>query len=389
MNNHLPDYTILVVENNRLNLELLLSILNRLDCRLMAAKSGRNAIRTCDSMTPDLILMDVHLPDMDGFETARLIRNNEKIQDVPILFTSTFSDSKNIIKCFDAGGVDYITKPFNEKELLARINVHLSLSKLREQLLTDRDNLNAILHNILPDKLINTLREGVFPKPESTENAAVLFTDFKNFSSLTHNLGSNKSVEHLNLIYFAFDEIVTRFGLERVKTIGDAYFAVGGINTQPDDLYLNPVLAALKMQEFTAYYNRLMKDIQWQLRIGFTVGPVTSGVIGYQKIAYDVWGDTVNLANRLEKEAEPGHVAVPEFVYRKIDKYLDITRNKVLLSSAWGTINIYQCSGTTDSLPVDQKNKFREPDPKTLLEQASSKKSLLGKIFKLSDGYSG
>lgn len=383
MDKETRDYTILVVENNQFNLELLLSILIQRDYRLAAATTGDKAIKICEEITPDLILMDVQMPDMDGFETAAKLQKSEKTRHIPILFTSTFTDSTNILRCFESGGVDYISKPFKKMELLARINTHLSLNNLREQLQTDRDNLNAILHNMLPDELIKTLKNGTYPKPRFVENAAVLFTDFKNFSELTRDLGSRESVNHLNLIYFVFDEIVTGFGLERVKTIGDAYFAVGGINTQPEDLYLSPLLAGLKMQEFVGYYNTTSNNNDWKLRIGFSIGPVTCGVIGYQKIAYDVWGDTVNFSNRLEKISKPGLVAIPEPVYKQIRDYVEVSDMQPVDSATWGTINVYHCKGITGKIPGKRDKKMFETDPGTMLNEASEKENILNRIFRL------
>lgn len=377
------DHTILVVENSQFNLELLLSILTQYDYRLAAATTGEKAIKICKEITPDLILMDVEMPDMDGFETAARLLANEKTRHIPILFTSTLSDSKNIVRCFESGGVDYISKPFKKKELLARIDTHLSIKNLREQLQTDRDHLSAILNNMLPGELIKSLKNGKFPKPESVDEAAVLFTDFKNFSHLTQKLGSKKSVHHLNEIYYAFDKIVDLFGLERIKTIGDAYFAVGGLNTFPENLYLYPVLAGLKMQEFVTYYNSIHQEIQWKLRIGFSVGPVTSGVIGYQKIAYDVWGDTVNLANRLEDKARPGHVAIPEFIFEKIRKYVSISHKETMKSATWGTLTIYHCNSTSGKLPAREKKLMEQIEPESLFEEVTNKRSILNRIFQL------
>lgn len=381
------DHTILIVENNQFNLELLLSILGRKGYRLTAAGNGEKAIQICEDLIPDLILMDVQMPGMDGFETAAKLMSNDRTKHIPILFTSTFSDTSNILRCFESGGVDYISKPFKKDELLARINTHLSLKNLREQLKTDRDNLSAILKNMLPGKVISSLKSGFLPKPESFENAAVLFTDFKNFSNLAQKIGSDKSVGHLNHIYFVFDEIIDAFGMERIKTIGDAYFAVGGINTTPIDIYLSPILAALKMQEFVHFYNSTLEDVQWELRIGLTVGSVTSGVIGYQKIAFDVWGDSVNLANRLENEAATGNVAVSESFYHKVKPYISISDKTVMTSVTWGPMNIYQCNGITEELPSEFLELYHKTEPRELLVHASSKKSILNKIFQLAGNH--
>ena len=171
--------------------------------------------------------------------------------------------------------------------------------------------------------------------------------------------------------------------MERVKTIGDAYFAVGGINTRPASIYLSPLLAALKMQEFVRYYNSRLDDIRWELRAGFTVGPVTSGVIGYQKIAYDVWGDTVNLANRLESEADTGCVAVPQKVYRQVRNQIGVRRSDIITSPEWGSMKIYQCEKIPPNLPARYADLVEKIDPRNLLENVFSEKSLLDKLFQL------
>ncbi|MDG5766826.1 adenylate/guanylate cyclase domain-containing protein [Balneolales bacterium ANBcel1] len=383
MSTHHREFTILVVESNQLNLELLLTFFMQSEYRIAAATTGIKALKICEEITPDLILMDVQMPEMDGFQTAGKLLKNPKTQDIPIIFTSTLTDSNIILKCFESGGIDYISKPFKKAELLARIHTHLSLKILREQLQTDRDHLTAILHNMLPMGLIKSLRNGEFPKPVSVDTAATLFTDFKNFSSITQKLGSKRSVDHLNQIYYAFDEIVEAFGMERIKTIGDAYFAVGGINTHPSNIYLYPILAGLKFKEFVAYYTEHKTDADWQLRIGFAVGPVTSGVIGYQKIAYDVWGDTVNLANHLEHVGRPGYVVIPEFIYDKVRDFVTVSFMDTIHSNPWGELNIYFCSGVTDNLPEPLKDIMQEMDPEKLFKKSSSKKSLLKKIFEI------
>lgn len=377
------EYLILIAEGNQLNLELLLHFLMDSEYRLASATTSEKAIEICEQVNPDLILMDVDLPDTNGFETAKQLLNNDKTGHIPVIFTADISNNEVVTNCFEYGGVDYISKPFKKPELLARINTHLSLNLLRKQLHTDQNHLTAILHNMLPNDLINSLKNGSFPKPKSVESAAALFTDFKNFSTITKNLGSQESVNHLNLIYFVFDEIVESFGLERIKTIGDAYFAVGGINTIPDHLYLNPILAALKMQEFVQFYSNQQKDNEWLLRIGFTTGPVTSGIIGYQKIAYDVWGDTVNLANYLENRSYPGQVAVSDFIYEKVSDHISTSHMDTIRRAPWGTIHIYHCDGIKGTLPDPQSQIMQKLDPESLLKLAASKKSLLKRIYQI------
>ena len=142
------------------------------------------------------------------------------MQDVPVIFLSAMRDVENIVRCFDSGGVDYISKPFRQQELIARIETHLKIKRLKEQVDRERDRMKAILGNILPGSYINELTDGKRPGSQLFENVVVMFTDFKNFTGLSEKLGPEASIEHLNRLFFAFDEIIDYFGLERIKNTG-------------------------------------------------------------------------------------------------------------------------------------------------------------------------
>jgi adenylate cyclase len=179
--------------------------------------------------------------------------------------------------------------------------------RLVEQAQAETD---ALLHNILPDSIVDRLKEA----PEATianefAEASVLFADVEGFVSLAKRLGPARTVELLNDIVRAFDELADRWGVEKIKTIGDAYMAVAGVPLPCADHALRAVKLGEAMLEILAEVSK-RHDLALAMRVGIATGPVTAGVIGRAKISYDVWGDTVNLASRLESHGQPGRIHV-------------------------------------------------------------------------------
>lgn len=157
--NSIPAPTILIVDDVSENRKLLASLLKgNIRCRVMLAKSGRDALKVFenrDMIPPSLILLDVMMPGMDGFETARLIKQLKNTRDIPIIFITAMNDTKDKVRAFDAGGVDFISKPFNRAELLARVDVHLKLKLMTDQLKEKNRLLNdqaALLQTLVDDK---------------------------------------------------------------------------------------------------------------------------------------------------------------------------------------------------------------------------------------------
>ncbi|HSF54149.1 MAG TPA: adenylate/guanylate cyclase domain-containing protein, partial [Algoriphagus sp.] len=169
---------------------------------------------------------------------------------------------------------------------------------------------------------------------------SVLFTDFAGFSKIAETLDASELVGELDDIFRGFDEIVKRNGLEKIKTIGDAYMAAGGISGN-DFHPINSVKAALEMQEFLNEKFKVIMGEKWQMRCGIHTGPVTAGVVGKDKFAYDIWGSTVNLASRMESNSVPGKVNVSEATYQLVkDVFYCIPRGKIEAKNL-GKVNMY------------------------------------------------
>lgn len=210
------------------------------------------------------------------------------------------------------------------------------------------DNRNAqiqhLLLNILPAEVAQELQKNGNATPRYYEKASVLFTDFKGFTKLAENLTPWEVVSELNDYFMAFDDIIEKYELEKIKTIGDSYMCAGGIPTENESHYLNIIKAGLDMQDyiFTRNQERKEKNMPtWDIRIGINTGPLVAGVVGKKKYAYDIWGSTVNVASRMESNGEPGRVNISAATYEMIkDKYTCTHRGKIFAKNI-GEIDMY------------------------------------------------
>jgi len=220
----------------------------------------------------------------------------------------------------------------------------------------ERDRSKELLLNILPEATARELETDGFAKTRYYESVTVLFTDFKGFSSIAGKLKPQELVAELNEYFIAFDEIMEKYNLEKIKTIGDAYMCAGGIPTPNTTHPLNAVQAALEMQKFMAKKIRERSEqglVPWELRIGIHTGPIVAGVVGKKKYAYDIWGDTVNVASRMESNGEAGRVNISSSTHELIkDKYQCLHRGKISAKNI-GEVDMYYVEKLIEaSVPV-------------------------------------
>jgi class 3 adenylate cyclase len=188
------------------------------------------------------------------------------------------------------------------------------------------------------------LQETGEAEPRHYDEVSVLFSDFKGFTHHAEKLSPQELVKELNACFIAFDEIIVKHNLEKIKTIGDAYMCAGGIPLEREGHVSSMVKASLEIQDWIKYNNakRNEKGLPpWDLRIGIHVGPVVAGVVGKKKYAYDIWGSTVNIASRLESSGEPGRVNISSAIYEIIkDEYTCSHRGKIYAKNV-GDIDMY------------------------------------------------
>jgi class 3 adenylate cyclase len=203
---------------------------------------------------------------------------------------------------------------------------------------------DELLLNILPEETAEELKETGTAKAKSFDSVSVLFTDFKNFSQASEKLSPEELVAEINHCYSGFDEIIVKHGLEKIKTIGDSYMCAGGLpipnKTNAEDI----VRAALEICDFMKREKQKGETEgkpYFEVRIGCHTGPVVAGIVGTKKFAYDIWGDTVNIASRMESSGEAGKVNISEATYELVkDKFHCIPRGKISAKNK-GEIEMY------------------------------------------------
>ncbi len=231
---------------------------------------------------------------------------------------------------------------FNRNRLRKRANEQLLEQKSLVE--AERERSDELLRNILPAKIANELKERGEVAPRRFDNVTVMFTDFKGFTQVSEGLRPEELVATLDAYFKAFDAIIARHGLEKIKTIGDAYMAAAGL-PEPDERHAHSmVAAALDILDFMETFNREQARklyTTFHIRIGIHSGPVVAGVVGTRKFAYDIWGDAVNLAARMESSGEPGRVNISEATYFLVkDEFECEPRGRVLAKNK-GEVEMY------------------------------------------------
>lgn len=191
------------------------------------------------------------------------------------------------------------------------------IRKTKQIIEKERDRSDKLLLNILPEETAAELKEYGSVKAKKYDAVSVLFTDFKGFTNYSETLSPEALVETVSFYFSKFDEIVEKHGLEKIKTIGDAYMCAGGLHCKTEDHAKRMILAAMEIVAFVDETKRdgSASELTFDIRIGINTGPVVAGVVGTKKFAYDIWGDTVNVASRMETMSEPGKINIGENTY--------------------------------------------------------------------------
>ncbi|MCK5370244.1 MAG: tetratricopeptide repeat protein [Cyclobacteriaceae bacterium] len=219
-------------------------------------------------------------------------------------------------------------------------------NKVKTNRILDKKNveIESLLLNILPEETARELQQDGYATPRYYESVSVLFTDFIGFTKIAEGLKPHELIAELNSYFNAFDDIIEKYHLEKIKTIGDSYMCAGGIPTPNTTHPCRIVQAGLAMQEYMDIKNEQCKKLgkkPWGLRIGIHTGPVVAGVVGNKKYAYDIWGDTVNIASRMESKGEVGKVNISAATYKLInDNYECKYRGKIAAKNK-GNIDMY------------------------------------------------
>lgn len=219
-------------------------------------------------------------------------------------------------------------------------------TKLKTNIILDKQKaeIEGLLLNILPAEVAQELQTAGESQPRFFEKVSVLFTDFKEFSHLADELSPQEVVTLLNEYFIAFDDIIGKYNLEKIKTIGDSYMCAGGIPVPDDDHVINMIKASMEIRDFITTRNEKRQELglpPWDIRIGINTGPIVAGVVGRKKYAYDIWGGTVNIASRMESNGESGKINISAATYELIKHRFDCTYRGKIYAKNIGEIDMF------------------------------------------------
>jgi len=313
---------VLIVDDEEQNRSLLRDPLEARGYEIAEAENGLSAMQMVSQRLPDVILLDVMMPKMDGFEVCRRLKGYAKTAPIPILLVTALSDRQERLMGMEAGANDFLNKPVDLQDLILRVANAAYTRRLFDQLQAEREKSEQLLLTIFPKPIAERMKKGELNIADSYPEVSVLFADLVGFTTLSSHIGADQVVLLLNEVFSAFDLLTEKHCLEKIKTIGDAYMVAGGVPVaRPDHAEAVGALALDMREEIERFNSQYGTSIR--IRIGISTGPVIAGVIGRKKFAYDLWGDTVNVASRLESLGAAGGIQVAEPTYERLkDRFL-------------------------------------------------------------------
>jgi class 3 adenylate cyclase len=252
------------------------------------------------------------------------------------------------------GAEDYLPKPFSQVLLRARITSSLEKKRLRDlearqrqqlelqhlKLIQEQEKSELLLLNILPLPISERLKGGEDRCADSHSNVSVLFADLVGFTKMSQGMTARQLVEILHALFSEFDQLVEEAGLEKIKTIGDSYMLAGGLPEAREDHASAVVTTGLKMVEAMTHFNQFRQS-DLQMRIGIHSGSVVAGVIGKHKFTYDLWGNTVNVASRMESSGTPGKVHISAQTAELLDSNFQLESRGLVEAKGLGQVPTY------------------------------------------------
>lgn len=343
--------TILVVEDSQVNSTILSHYLKRLGHLGIVVSDGASAKAALTrEKSIELVLLDYWLPDIEGIELLDYLKSLEPHHDTPVIMLSSESDAETIAQCIEAGADDFLPKPFTPRLLEARIEACLGKRRFRSRerdfmarLDRERKRSNELLRVILPDAIADELKRTNQVSPRRYENVAVMFADIAGFTAYCDKHEPEDVLSRLQSAVIAFEKLAEEHGVQKIKTIGDSFMAACGLLESMD----NPVLRCVEMG--LAMIDALgdTDNSDWQLRIGIHVGPVVAGIVGRRQYLFDIWGDTVNTAHRVEEYSASGHVCVSRDAWNQLQNLAIGESLGNVFAKGKGDIELYRVDGVT------------------------------------------
>jgi PAS domain S-box-containing protein len=304
-------------------------------------RAWRETLGYSESQVEQMNLFDVIHPDHKGewLEILSRVMFGEKLNQVTAGLISKDGEKISVegnINCRFVAGKPVATRAIF-RDITERLQTEEALRQQQEQ--TER-----LLLNILPEPIADQLKQQTSTIAENFAEVSVMFADIVGFTQMASALSPNDLIDLLNQIFSAFDRLSEKHGLEKIKTVGDAYMVVGGLPTRRDDHAEAIAEMALDIQNAIAQF-REETGKDFNIRIGINTGPVVAGVIGIKKFSYDLWGDTVNIASRMESHGIPGQIHVTDSTYERLREQYLLTERGTIQVKGKGEMTTYFLTG--------------------------------------------
>ncbi|MGN8226265.1 adenylate/guanylate cyclase domain-containing protein [Gracilimonas sp. BCB1] len=381
---------------------------------VLTAQNGEDALELTRTEYPDLILSDVDMPIMNGFELCEHIKKDTRLNKIPVILVTSMVTTEHIMKGIEAGADNYLTKPFDDETLYSKIDelmlnppppvqeddtvkveiegkeyeikadysylVNLLISTYKNtlaqnnQLSKMQSGLNAankeleltkneheeLIHNIFPEKIAENLLAYGTVTPERYHDTTIMFTDFEGFTKVVPELSPEKLIESLSFYFDRFDEFTRQHNLIKIKTIGDSYMAAGGIPERNHSHPIDTILTALKIRDFVQTFGEKNNSGTPYLpvRMGIHTGKVVVGVIGKTRFAYDIWGETVNIAARLEEHSMGNAINISESTYERVKDFFECESRGEIETKYIGNLQMYFVKRIKPELSEDDEGIF-------------------------------
>jgi class 3 adenylate cyclase/CheY-like chemotaxis protein len=338
---------ILVVDDNEINRDMLQRRLERQGFSAVCAENGRRALALLHAEPFDLVLLDILMPEMNGYQVLESIKGDPSLRHLPVIMISALDELESVVRCIEIGAEDYLPKPFNPVLLRARIGASLEKKRLRDrevmylrQIEDEKKRADELLHVILPHEIVQELKQNNFVLPRRHEDVAVLFCDIVGFTPYSADRQPEEIVASLQLLFEAYEELAAKHEMYKIKTIGDSFMSTAGL-IQPSP---NPVVSAVRCGlEMVQAAKQLPAG--WDVRVGIHAGPVVAGVVGRKQYLYDLWGDTVNTAARVESHGAKAGVNVSASSWARLGDAVQGRSLGVIPVKGKGEMEIFRVDG--------------------------------------------
>lgn len=342
---------VLVADDNRDNIELVLDILGTTGHDIFTAFDGISALDAVKVQKPDLVLLDVNMPGLSGFEVCERVKSDPLTRQIPIIMLTALSDVDSRVRGLAVGADDYLTKPFSPRELLARVDRSLRAKVVSDDLRGQQEKVRLTFERYLAAPIV----EELLKNPEQvklggrTQLVTVLFSDLEGFTGLSEQTDPEKLLKVLNLYHALIVKIILRYGGTVDKFIGDGVMALYNSPVEQEDHIARAVKTALHIQdELYWFHEKLEPQHRLAINFGINSGFAVVGNVGTDRLMnFTAVGDTVNVAARLQQIAKGGQIMVSQPVYHAVENFvIGRSRGRIQVKGRSESVDVIQLSNT-------------------------------------------